>query len=96
MLPFFQVVAQAKADTGLANWMALELRHDRVHQIFSRCLPEAVISRQPLFCVLCTFALWRAAAQLHLYPVRLEPCSSQAQEAWQRPPNRTLQDFWPK
>ncbi|CAE7513255.1 trmB [Symbiodinium natans] len=30
------VIAQAKADEGLANWMALELRHDRVHQIFSR------------------------------------------------------------
>eukprot|EP00439_Symbiodinium_sp_Y106_P041365 s1099_g5.t1 len=30
------VVAQAKAEHGLANWMALELRHDRVHQIFSR------------------------------------------------------------
>ncbi|CAE7362609.1 Capn15 [Symbiodinium microadriaticum] len=30
------VVAQAKAEQGLANWMALELRHDRVHHIFSR------------------------------------------------------------
>ena len=31
-----------KAEHGLANWMALELRHDRVHQIFSR-LPAAAV-----------------------------------------------------
>ncbi|CAE7386954.1 Lmf1 [Symbiodinium sp. CCMP2456] len=37
------VVAQAKAEQGLANWMALELRHDRVHQIFSRLWAAAVL-----------------------------------------------------
>ncbi|KAJ1481156.1 putative methyltransferase-domain-containing protein [Baffinella frigidus] len=29
-------VAQARADTGKANWVTLELRHDRVHQTFMR------------------------------------------------------------
>jgi len=30
------VVAQAKADKGKANWAALEMRHDRVYQTFTR------------------------------------------------------------
>ena len=30
------VVAQAKADTGRANWVSLELRHDRVHQTMTK------------------------------------------------------------
>ncbi|CAJ1457308.1 unnamed protein product [Effrenium voratum] len=30
------VIAQAKEEHGVANWIALELRHDRVHNIFSR------------------------------------------------------------
>ena len=29
-------VSQARADTGKANWVTLELRHDRVHQTFMR------------------------------------------------------------
>ena len=32
------VVEQAKADQGRASWVALELRHDRVHQIFTRMI----------------------------------------------------------
>ncbi|CAK9073290.1 unnamed protein product [Durusdinium trenchii] len=36
------VIAQAKAEEGLANWIALELRHDRVHNIFSRMVFEQV------------------------------------------------------
>ena len=31
-------IAQAKADQDAANWMALELRIDRVHQIFTRMI----------------------------------------------------------
>ena len=33
-------VAQAAADRGEANWAALELRHDRVYNIFSRMVFE--------------------------------------------------------
>lgn len=36
------VIAQAKAEQGIANWIALELRHDRVHNIFSRMVFEKV------------------------------------------------------
>ena len=34
------VVAQAKAERGVANWAALELRYDRCHSIFSRMVFE--------------------------------------------------------
>jgi tRNA G46 methylase TrmB len=36
------VVAQAKAEAGVANWAALELRYDRCHNIFTRMVFEAV------------------------------------------------------
>jgi len=36
------VIAQAKADAGVANWGALELRYDRLHCIFSRMVFEDV------------------------------------------------------
>ncbi|CAE8586991.1 unnamed protein product [Polarella glacialis] len=36
------VVAQAKKEKGKANWMALELKHNRVHSIFSRAVFEQV------------------------------------------------------
>merc|ERR1719326_859044 len=34
------VVAQAKAECGIANWAAVELRHDRLCKIFSRMVLE--------------------------------------------------------
>ena len=36
------VAAQALAEVGTANWAALELRHDRVYDIFSRMVLQAV------------------------------------------------------
>ena len=36
------VIEQAKAEAGVANWSALELRYDRCHSIFSRMVFEAV------------------------------------------------------
>jgi len=36
------VAAQALAEVGIANWAALELRHDRVYDIFSRMVLQAV------------------------------------------------------
>eukprot|EP00930_Biecheleria_cincta_P056048 TRINITY_DN42241_c0_g1_i1.p1 TRINITY_DN42241_c0_g1~~TRINITY_DN42241_c0_g1_i1.p1 ORF type:complete len:542 (+),score=94.00 TRINITY_DN42241_c0_g1_i1:102-1628(+) len=36
------VVAQAEAEKGKSNWIALELKHDRVHNIFSRMVFEQV------------------------------------------------------
>jgi len=36
------VVAQALAEAGRANWAALELRHDRVYDIFSRMVLQTV------------------------------------------------------
>jgi tRNA G46 methylase TrmB len=36
------VIAQAKAEAGVAHWAALELRYDRCHNIFSRMVFEAV------------------------------------------------------
>ena len=36
------VVAQAKAESDSAHWAALELRHDRVHSIFSRAVFEGI------------------------------------------------------
>jgi pentatricopeptide repeat protein len=33
--------AQAKADVGKANWLTLEMRHDRVYQTFARTLFES-------------------------------------------------------
>ena len=36
------VAAQALAEVGAANWAALELRHDRVYDIFSRMVLQAV------------------------------------------------------
>lgn len=41
------VAAQAKADVNTGNWVALELRHDRVYNIFSRMVLGAV----PNLCV---------------------------------------------
>lgn len=36
------IVEQAKADEDSADWIALELRHDRVYQIFTRMVLQSV------------------------------------------------------